>query len=179
MMSGLELLLAARAMSVAEAGQDVEGARSGHLDEVERAALVAALLSSFTPTDAPLIRELTRKEIAWVDDAGSGCGDVLLACCWLLFMVGRVEDAALIWRAKNVNFDAHCYIDSVFLIPQGAAATAEFARSEGLMDLAEWVAGEWVSDTDAASQGWRSGSFFAKVPPAGTSAQDLAGWLRE
>jgi hypothetical protein len=34
----------------------------------------------------------------------------------LLFMLGHVEDATLVWRAKNVNFDAHCYIDSAFLV---------------------------------------------------------------
>jgi hypothetical protein len=47
---------------------------SSDADEVERAALVAALLSSFTARDAPLVRELTRREIAAVRDADSGCG---------------------------------------------------------------------------------------------------------
>src|SRR5215471_1570862 len=129
---------------------------SSDADEVERPALVAALLSSFTAADAPLIRELTRQEIAAVRDAGSGCGDVLMACCWLLFMLGHVEDTALVWQAKNVNFDAYCYIDSVFLVPQGAAVTAEFARFRGLTDLVDWVEGEWMADTSAAQE-WRSG----------------------
>ncbi|GAA1710946.1 hypothetical protein GCM10009745_68740 [Kribbella yunnanensis] len=152
---------------------------SSNADQVDRAALVAALLSSFTPDDAPLIRELTRQEIAAVGDADEGCGDVLLACCWLLFMIGHVEDAVLVWRAKNTNFDARCYIDSVFLIPQGAAATAEFARSRDLIDLADWVEGEWLGDMEDSTREWRSGSFFERVPPAAASVEDLAAWMRQ
>ena len=107
-----------------------EGASSRtDLSDDERAALVAALLSVSTPSDAPLLRELTSQEIAFVTRADSGCGDVLLACCWLLFVNGQVEDSALVWRAKNVNFDAHCYVDSVFLVAHGVRATAEFARA--------------------------------------------------
>src|SRR5262249_58384133 len=130
--------------------------------EVERAALVAALLTSFTAADTTLIRELTRHEIAAVRDADSGCGDVLLACCWLLFMLGHIEDTALVWQAKNVNFDAHCYIDSIFLVPQGPAVTAEFARSQRLTDLADWVESGWRADSKTAAQERRCGAFFAQ-----------------
>ncbi|MFC5267667.1 hypothetical protein ACFPJ1_36600 [Kribbella qitaiheensis] len=179
MTSGLELLLDARVMSDADVARAFGHGGRSNADEVDRAALVAALLSSFIPADAPLIRELTRQEIAAVGDADSGCGDVLLACCWLLFMIGHVEDAALVWRAKNVNFDAHCYIDSVFLIPQGGAVTAEFARSHDLMDLVDWVEGEWIRDPETVAREWRSGSFFARVPPAAASLEDLARWMRQ
>lgn len=96
---------------------------------------------------------------------------MLLACCWLLFRIGAVEDSALIWRAKNVNFDTSCYIDSVFLIASGPAATAQFARSQGLTDLAEWVEGDWLADEEATVREWRSGTFFAEVPPATASVE--------
>lgn len=127
--------------------------------------------------DAPLIRELTQHETTAVGDADSGCGDALLACCWLLFMIGDVEDSAFVWRAKNLNFDCHSYIDSVFLVPQGVIATAKFARSHGLPDLANWVEGGGLSDSEEDARGWRSGSFFAKVPSADTSVEELASWL--
>ncbi|MEO8830526.1 hypothetical protein [Lapillicoccus sp.] len=179
MTSGSESLLAARQMSAVDVATTLGEVGSRGTDGVERAALTAALLSSFTPADASLIRELTRREIVAVRDADSGCGDVLLACCWLLFMLGHLEDAALVWSAKTVNFDAHCYIDSVFLIPQGAEATAEFARSEGLSDLVDWVGGEWMRDTKDAGQMWRSGSFFAPVPPASASVAELSTWIRQ
>jgi hypothetical protein len=152
---------------------------SSDADEVERAALVAALLSSFTAADAPLVRELTRQEIAAVRDADSGCGDALLACCWLLFMLGHTEDTTLVWQAKNVNFDAYCYMDSAFLVPQGAAVTAESARFQGLTDLADWVEDEWASDTENAAREWRSGWFFAPVPSPAASVEELSAWMRK
>jgi hypothetical protein len=177
--SGVDLLLRARVMSDADVALVFGHGGPSDADEVERAALVAALLSSFTAADAPLIRELTRQEMAAVRDANSGCGDVLLACCWLLFMLGHVEDTALVWQAKNINFDSHCYIDSVFLVPLGAAVTAEFARSRGLADLVTWVQGQWMSDTKDAAEDWRSGRFFAQVPSPAASVEELATWMQQ
>ena len=176
MRSGLDLLDAARTRT-----PSAQSMRGGAADAVpdERAALVAALITEFEPADAPLIRELTRQETTWVAAEDAGCGDVLLACCWLLFMIGHVEDAPLIWRAKNLNFDTHSYIDSVFLIPSGVAATAEFARSAGVLDLAEWVEDDWLADEEEAAQRWRAGTFFARVPPAAAPVEQLAAWLRQ
>ncbi|WP_343048021.1 hypothetical protein [Cellulomonas humilata] len=179
MTTGLELLESARTMLAAADARPHWPVSDDFPDEVVRAALAAALLSSFAPSDAPLIAELTRRETAAVEDSGDGCGDVLLACCWLLFMVGRAEDSALVWRAKSINFDTHCYIDSVFLAPQGVAATAEFARSAGLQDLLAWVNGEWNGDMESTAQQWRSGSFFADVPSATAPVEVLAAWLRQ
>ncbi|MEQ7011389.1 hypothetical protein ABN028_35025 [Actinopolymorpha sp. B17G11] len=179
MRSGVELLQAARSMSEAEVALTFGHAGPSSAQGIERAALVAALLSSFTPADAPLIRQLTRAEITAVNSADAGCGDVLLACCWLLFRLGYVEDSELVWRAKEINFDSHSYIDSVFLIPQGAQATAEFARSQGLSDLVTWVEGDWLRDPEEHVREWRTGSFFATVPPAEAPAAELAAWLRQ
>lgn len=158
---------------------DLKRSLSDLPNEVERAALVAALSTTFSPADAPLVRGLTRQEIAWVEKDDAGCGDVLLASCWMLFVSGDVEDAALIWHAKNVYFDAHCYIDSVFLVPQGVAATAEFARSRGLRDLATWVGDMSMSDLQSTAEAWRSGEFFAEAPPATASVEELAAWIRQ
>lgn len=176
MASGLDLLTAARSMTPAELAE-AYGYRASRLSEVTRPAVIGALLSEYRPEDAPLIRQLTRLEMAAVRAADDGCGDTLLACCWLLFMLGDVADSALIWEAKNVNFDAHCSIDSVFLITAGADATAAFARREGLDDLAAWVS-EWVSDPEEGARDWRAGSFFDTVPPAEASAEELAAWLK-
>lgn len=145
---------------------------------VVRSGLVATLLSEVVPADAPLVRALTREEIAAVREAGDGCGDTLLACCWLLFMLGDVEDALLIWKAKNLNFDTHCYIDSVLLISQGPDATAAFAQAQGLDDLASWVRDGWIEDPSEAAESWRSRSFFEEAPPASESLETLAAWLQ-
>lgn len=176
MTTGMELLASARDMTDAQVTASF-GHGAPDADEVLRPALVATLVSSYSAEDAPLIRALTRHQISLVGE--SGCGDVLLAACWLLFMLGHVEDAALVWEAKNLNFDAHCYIDSVFLIPQGVAATLAYARREDLLDLAAWVEGPWLCDPEEVAAGWRSGSFFAQAPPSTTSVAELAAWIAE
>lgn len=174
MTTGADLLREVRAAPEADLAETLRGGLSDLPNEVERAALVASLLTSPSSADAPLIRELTRQEIAWVEAEDSGCGDVLLACCWMLFMGGDVDDSALVWRAKNVNFDTHCYIDSTFLVPQGVAATAEFSRSRGLTDLAEWADGMSVSELQPTAEAWRSGEFFRGAPRVPAALEELA-----
>lgn len=173
MTSGVELLAVARSMG-AEELNDLIG---GGADDV-RAALVAALLSGYRESDAPLVRALTRHEIDGVGAAGDGCGDVLLACCWLLFMLGDVADGALVWKAKGLNFDTYSYLDSVFLVPRGIEATATFAKAHGLADLVAYVRGDWAGDPEEAAARWRTGSFFAQVPAPTASSEELADWIR-
>lgn len=179
MRTGADLLRAVRAVPEADLAETLRCGLSDLPNEVERAALVAALLTSSSSADTPLVRELTRQEIVWVETNDSGCGDVLLACCWLLFMGGDVADVPLVWRAKNVNFDAHCYIDSVFLVPEGVASTAQFARSRGMTDLADWVDGMSVDELQGTVDAWRSGEFFDGAPLAAASAEELAAWMRQ
>lgn len=171
MPTGALLLAAARAASSDEL-RTMAGA-----DDV-RAALVATLLSSRRPDDTPVLRELTRLEIESVDAAGDGCGDVLLACCWMLFLHGDISDSDLIRQAKDLNFDTYCYIDTVFLIPSGIQATAEFAHAHGLSHLAAYVKQDWLSDPDDLAEEWRNSSFFARVPAPTASVAELAGFLR-
>ncbi len=143
-----------------------------------RAALVATLLTSRRSDDSPLLRELTRLEIASADAAGDGCGDVLLACCWMLFLSGDVADSELIWEAKGLNFDTYSYVDSIFLIPSGVQATAEFAKAHGLADLPEYVEQDWLNDPDEAAEHWRNSTFFAGVPAPTASVDELAAYIR-
>lgn|GEM_PF-3571657 len=179
MTTGADLLRELRAVPVTDLAETLRRGLSDLPGEVERAALVASLLTTASPSDAPLIRELTRQETAWVEAEDSGCDDVLLACCWMLFMGGDVADAPLVWRAKTVNFDTHCSIDSVFLVPQGVAATAASARSRGLAELAEWVDRLSVDEVRSTAEAWRSGGSFDGAPPATASAEELAAWMRQ
>jgi len=57
--------------------------------------------------------------------------------------------------------------------------TAEFARFQGLTDLADWAEDEWESDTENAAQEWRSGWFFAQVPSPPASVEKLSAWMRK
>lgn len=177
--TGADLLRELRAVPEGALPQTLRNGSSVSPPEVGRAALVACLLTSSSPADAPLVRELTRQEIAWVEAGDSGCGDVLLACCWLLFMGGDLDDAALVWAAKNVNFDAYCYIDSSLLVPQGPAATALRARSRGLSDLADHVDGLAVSELQQMADAWRSGDYFSGAPSTTAAVDELAAWVRQ
>lgn len=94
--------------------------------------------------------------------------------CW-----HDVADSALSWEAKELNFDTHSYDDSVFLIPHGVRATAEFATIHGLHDLAAWMDNDWIGDPDEAAARWRETSFFSRVPPASAPSAELAAWLRQ
>ena len=169
--TGRELLSAARAGRALEA--------HGLDDLTQRAALLACLLSSYETNDLPLIRAAVRAEMDLVQAAGDGCGDVLLAGCWLLFMLGDVRDSELIWEAKNLNFDTHCYIDSLFLVPDRVSTTGSYARGKGLTDLAAYVEGQWIGDVLLGIEAWRTGSFFTKAPLPDSPIAELAAWLRQ
>lgn len=171
--SGLLLLTAARAAP--SELPTVDGLDAGEV----RAALVAALMSAYAPPDAALIRSVTRAEVAGVAAARSGCGDVLLGCCWLLFMLGDLADSALVWEAKGIDFDTYCYVDSILLVPHGVEATAAWARSHGHHDLADYVEQPWAKDVAEGIADWRRAEFFGPIPAATASVQELAAWIRQ
>ena len=176
MITGALLLARARAMKPTELAETFDRGPDADRD---RAAVLAFLLSGFGPDDAPLIRELTSFEASAVAaQPGGGCGDALYACCWLLFALGDVADSALVWQAKNLNFDCACLIDSVFLVPRGVPATVAFARAQGIPDLAEWVAETWAGEPVDEIEGWRESDYFTGGPPASASGDELAQWLR-
>jgi hypothetical protein len=52
--------------------------------------------------------------------------EMLRILCVLLFSLGVVEDALLIWDAKQSNFDAGCGLDIQFLCGAGLQATKDF-----------------------------------------------------
>jgi hypothetical protein len=47
----------------------------------------------------------------------------------MLFSLGIVEDSLLIWKAKQKNFDAGCYIDGQLLCGAGLEKTIDFLKS--------------------------------------------------
>jgi hypothetical protein len=176
--SGMELLERARSLDATGLRALAGPNATPESDSLTRPALVAALLSSFRPADRALVRYLTQFEIekARAEQVG-GTGDVLIACCWLLFMIGQVEDSQLIWEAKELNFDTFCYIDSVFLIPEGIEATVAFARSNGLTDLEDYISSGWIGDPADVANDWRSGRYWASRPAPDQSVETFASWI--
>ena len=178
MTTGEELLGDARKLS----DDDIDRAfgfcaAKSRADSVDRPALVACLTTEFSAADRALVQRLTRQEITWVEATG-GCGDALLACCWMLFMIGQLEDSTLIWHAKMINFDTSCYIDSVFLVAAGLPETVDFARSRGLEDMAQWIESLRTDKVPAVIEGWRHQGYFTDRPPLGCDVVDLAQWIR-
>lgn len=178
MTSGLKLLERARPLDSDELRALAGPGGTSVSDSLTRPALVTALLSAFTEADRSLVADLTRFEIEVVrQNPSRGCGDVLLACCWMLFRIGRVEDTALIWEVKELNFDTFAYIDSVFLVPAGVEATATFARRNGLKELADYVGQDWLHDPVDGVASWRAGEFFSARPSPNQPVEVLAAWI--
>ncbi len=149
------------------------------LDADTRAALIAALLSDFQESDADLIVELTRAEALMLSlDHISVDQDGLLACCWMLFMIGRLSDAQVIFGAKMTDYDTYCGIDSIFLLPHGLTATREYATAHGMDDLASFIA-DLHGDLDAHAQQWKHGTYFDDRPGADSLVGELTAWIRQ
>lgn len=177
--TGIDLLLRARSAG-ADSWPSMFGPEaSGPVDAVDRPAIVATLLTERRAGDLDLLRAVTAYEIASRKEAGDGCGDVLLACCWMLFCDGRLEDVPLIWRAKNINFDAYCYIDAALLLPQGLDASIALAARAGVDDLLAYLQRLLPGDMVEETTSWRTSSFFAACPAPTSASVDLAAWLRD
>ena len=177
--TGIDLLLQARSAGAASWPSMFGPGRPGSVDSVDRPAMVATLLTERNAGDLDLLRAVTAYEIAARKTSDDGCGDVLLACCWMLFCDGRLEDVPLTWRAKNINFDAYCYIDAALLLPQGLDASIALAEQAGADDLLAYLQKLMRGDMAEEITSWRTSSFFAGCPAPTSATVDLAAWLRD
>lgn len=90
-------------------------------DNKERAVEPILVFEKLNPEQA---REFLRKEITKsIDDIDI---EQLKDCCICLFKHGNLDDALLIWGAKESCFDAHCSIDVQFLCGQGLEKTKQY-----------------------------------------------------
>ena len=79
------------------------------------------------PCDLPVIRELLVRETqAESQEQGAGDTEFIKLCCVQLFSQGDLQDALLIWRAKNASMDAACAVDIQLLCGAGLGATKEY-----------------------------------------------------
>jgi hypothetical protein len=93
---------------------------------------------------------------------GDGDTELMKLCCVQLFNGGGLDDALLVWNAKQSSFDAACSIDAFLMLGGGLEATlAHLATDPGpsaaaaLSHLREMeLAGEFVDfDADAYTAG--------------------------
>jgi hypothetical protein len=108
------------------------------------------------------LRKLLAKEIELEERGESGEEEMLRTLCLQLFSLGIVEDALLIWEAKQSSFDAQCGLDVQFLCGAGLAATKAFlagsaapSASAALEYLAECEqTGDFADWTPQATIDW-------------------------
>ena len=75
------------------------------------------------------VRQYLREEIEKEQKSqGKGDTELMRACCLLLYRHGHVEDAGLIWEAKNASFDASFAIDAYLLLGAGLESTKKYLR---------------------------------------------------
>lgn len=78
-----------------------------------------------SPQHRAEIRQFLTEEIEREKRGESG-EEMIRTLCVQLFSLGVVEDALLIWDAKQSSFDAGCGLDVQFLCGAGLPATREF-----------------------------------------------------
>jgi hypothetical protein len=80
-----------------------------------------------SPLDRDEIRRLLSEEIERQHDESAATDvEILRTLCLLLFSLGIVDDALLIWDAKESSFDNHFSIEVQFLCGAGLEATKRF-----------------------------------------------------
>ncbi|MFI5623769.1 hypothetical protein ACIA03_09905 [Nocardioides sp. NPDC051685] len=178
MTTGVDLLQQVRGVQADSWSSLLGPGVSESVESVVRPAVVATLLTERDASDVDLLRAVTAYETASRAEAGDGCGDVLLACCWMLFCDGHLDDVPLIWQAKKANFDAYCYIDGVFLMPHGLDASLALATQTGHGDLLAYLQQAGLGDSADEIEAWRTSTFFAACPAPTSPIDDLAAWLR-
>lgn len=80
--------------------------------------------------NAPLLRDLLTVEMQ--DRQDSSIGDFfenLYWCAFLLYRIGNSSDIALLWQAKNIDFDSFSGFDTQFLVGAGVQTTIEHLQA--------------------------------------------------
>lgn len=84
------------------------------------------------------IKKLLKEEIENVQKSRDH--ECLRVLCFLLFLIGNVEDCELIWQAKTLNMDAGCMVDSVLLCGAGYRETVSYLeKKKGLEKMRKFI----------------------------------------
>lgn len=113
-----------------------------------------------SPESGMELRRLLASEIE-KEERGESSEEMLRALCLLIFSIGSVHDALLIWKAKQSSFDASCSIDIQFICgaglaqtkgelaaskdPAGAEALGYLLECEAGGDFDDWKPDDWIA----------------------------------
>lgn len=106
-----------------------------------REAVCQRLNQDVSETDRALVIYLLEQELLSIEGGWGVCENLKL-CAYLLFKLGHVEDALLIWRAKSTNFDTFCGLDVQLLAGGGVDETIGYLRAVGdpqALEAAEYL----------------------------------------
>jgi hypothetical protein len=113
-----------------------------------------------SPPHRAEIRQLLAEEIER-EKRDEGGEEMLRTLCVQLFSLGVVEDALLIWDAKQSSFDALCgMVDTQFLCGAGLLATREFLAKSADPFAAEAL--EYLAGFEQVFTGWTPQSTIAE-----------------
>jgi hypothetical protein len=98
------------------------------------------------PVDRPAIVAALEEQIRFQAEE-VGDQNLMRLLCGLLFTLGQADDALLVWRAKQCNFDTHCGIDVAFLCGAGLEQTKAFLSAAGTEETVSAL--EYVRDCEA------------------------------
>ena len=94
--------------------------------------------------DRDEIRKLLIKEID--NEPCSENHECLRILCFLLFSIGTVDDCELIWKAKMLNMDTGCMIESVYLCGAGYDKTLIYLSNKEGMEKVKQNITNYISD---------------------------------
>ena len=64
-------------------------------------------------------------------DEEAGMSDEIRLSAFMLYKIGNVEHAPLLWDAKQANFDTFCGLDVQLLVGAGVEETLDYLKSIG------------------------------------------------
>lgn len=100
-----------------------------------RGAVLLALQYDRRAEDAGLLRYILEQEVLYHEDSDlQGLMETLPLACYLVGLLGVVEDVGLLARAKAANFDTECGLSRELLFAAGVDATIAYVRASGGAD---------------------------------------------
>ena len=117
---------------------------------------------SFAIAFAKKVIELRAMD-AWADDYNDYYTiylNDLLYTAYLVSLHGQVQDAALIWQIKSVDFDAYCGFDIQMVVFAGIEKTLHYLQSEGTAEALQAI--EYIKECETSGDFRQLESYFSK-----------------
>lgn len=105
------------------------------------------------------IRNLLLYEIEHEDDENIESHEPMRVLCFLLFLIGNIEDCEIIWKAKMLNMDAESMIDGELLCGAGYSETLNYVKTKDIMPKMKEYLEEYIGqeiDKDEIVDGFKS-----------------------